>query len=203
MAEDLSTEQLILSAAREVFMEKGMAGSRMQEIADKAGINKAMLHYYFRNKEKLFEAIFNEALRSFFPRINEMIESDLSLYDKIRAFIATYMEILTQNPYLPAFVIHEVNRDPQWFVNFIKNQPVKPNPEKLISQVMVEVKAGNIRPINPLQLVVNMFSLSIFPFLARPMITGIFGMDEKNYKQFIDERKTEVAEFIINAIKVK
>jgi TetR/AcrR family transcriptional regulator len=203
MTKDLSTEQQILAAAKSVFMEKGMAGSRMQEIADKAGINKAMLHYYFRSKEKLFEAIFSEALGNFFPKINDLIDSDIPLFDKIRVFIASYMDLLSKNPYLPAFVIHEVNRDQKWFVNFIFSQPVKPNPEKLLIQVMAEVKAGHIIPINPLQLMVNMFSLCIFPFLARPMITGIFGMDDKMYHQFIEQRKKETAEFIINAIKAK
>ena len=83
---DSNTEQIILKAARKVFTHKGFDGARMQEIADEAGINKALLHYYFRSKDKLFEAIFKEVITTFFPRIISVLTSDLSLFEKITLF---------------------------------------------------------------------------------------------------------------------
>src|SRR4249920_2351657 len=101
---DVSTEEKILSAAKKVFISRGMAGARMQDIADEAGINKAMLHYYFKNKEKLFEVIFMEAAAQLFPRINEIFFSDYSLFEKIERFCEEYMAVVMENPYLPLFV---------------------------------------------------------------------------------------------------
>ena len=110
-----STQAKILSAAKQVFLLKGMAGARMQDIADEAGINKALLHYYFRSKEKLFETIFSEALNQFFPKIAHIIESDITLFQKIESFCSEYITTMQQNAYLPLFVLNEVNKQPEYF----------------------------------------------------------------------------------------
>ena len=112
---DLNTEQRILEAARKAFMHKGMSGARMQDIADEAGINKALLHYYFRNKDQLFEMVFKEAFTRFLPRLNQLIESDLGLFDKIETFVGDYIEMALQNPFLPLFVLNEMNKQPAVF----------------------------------------------------------------------------------------
>ena len=93
-----------------------MAGARMQDIADEAGINKAMLHYYFRSKEKLFEKIFTELSQHFFPRLVKIFESDESLFRKIELFVAEYIDQMRRTPYLPIFVLNEVNRQPETFI---------------------------------------------------------------------------------------
>src|SRR5205809_3897614 len=102
---DDTTEQRILTAAKKIFLAKGLDGARMQDIADEAGINKAMLHYYFRSKDKLFETIFEEVAIHFLPRITEIFESDKSLFKKIEAFCEVYIEQVKQMPYLPFFVL--------------------------------------------------------------------------------------------------
>src|SRR4029077_761858 len=107
MQHDQATEHRILEAARKVFQSKGMHGARMQDIADSAGINKALLHYYFRNKEQLFESIFKEALEKFLPVLRELVESDFPLGKKIKSFVDGYTDVLLENPFLPAFIIHE------------------------------------------------------------------------------------------------
>jgi TetR/AcrR family transcriptional regulator len=113
MKKDLNTEEKILAAARAVFMEKGMDGARMQDIADRAGINKALLHYYFRNKDKLFEMIFQDAMGRFMPRLADVIIADVDFFVKIEKMVSMYMDMLAQNPYLPQFVLNEVNRQPR------------------------------------------------------------------------------------------
>ena len=114
-----STEEKILAAAKKVFLSKGMAGARMQDIADEAGINKALLHYYFRNKEKLFEVIFAAAAQQLFPTINSIFESDIPLFEKIEKFCEEYITVMIENPYLPLFVLYEMSNDPKFLMNKI------------------------------------------------------------------------------------
>src|SRR5258706_4583523 len=105
-----TTEERILDAARKVFVRNGMSGARMQDIADEAGINKALLHYYFKNKRKLFEEIFMEAADELFPRINKIFRSEESLFVKIERFCDEYISVVLENPYLPLFVLNELSQ---------------------------------------------------------------------------------------------
>src|SRR5680860_1428715 len=103
-----NTEEKILHAAQTVFIQKGMDGARMQEIANEAGINKALLHYYFRTKQKLFEAIFKKVFKQIFPKIETFILSDLPFEEKLGVFIDNYIDLLIKNPYFPAFILKEM-----------------------------------------------------------------------------------------------
>lgn len=198
--EDLNTEQKILIAAKKVFIEKGLDGSRMQEIADEAGINKALVHYYYRSKGKLFEAVFHEAFFKLVPNVLSLLKQDLPLFDKIRFFTEKYIELFIDNPFIPGFVLHELNRNPDRIVGLISDIGIKP--EFFLEQIKQEVERGNINPISPQHLIVNMLAMSIFPFVASPILRNIiFKGDEQALKQFLVERKKTVPEFIINSIK--
>lgn len=197
---DQNTEEVILSAAKQVFLEKGLDGARMQDIADKAGINKALLHYYFRSKDKLFEVIFTEAVANFIPRIAEMMSSDKPLFDKIKSFVHEYISMLIDNPYLPLFILNEVNRQPKVFVHKIFGNKLPPL-EKLVEHVQREVQQGTIKPIHPIQLLMNMTSMCIFPFVAKPMIQFVSKTNDVQFRQLMEQRKTEVANFIIDSIR--
>lgn len=199
---DLNTEQRILEAAKDVFVRKGLEGARMQEIADEANINKALLHYYFRGKDKLFEAVFRETFFKLLPNLVDLMKSDISLFEKIRLFVENYIDIINDNPLLPIFVLHELNRNPQRVVEMIKSSGI--NPVYFVIQIQEEIEKGTIELINPLHLIVNMISMCIFPFVARPILQGIiFNEDSQNYDAFIQERKKEVSDFIINSIRKK
>jgi TetR/AcrR family transcriptional regulator len=197
---DDSTQEKILAAAKKIFLVQGMSGARMQDIADEAGINKALLHYYFRNKEKLFEVIFKEASSTFFPKIVGLIESDIPLFTKIEKFCVEYIDMMIQNPYLPMFVLNEVNKDPNHFKeNFWNNRENIFG--KFVKQVEAEVKKRKINPVNPAHLFINMISMCIFPVIAKPMWMIGSGMDELQFRFFMEQRKTEVPKFIIESIK--
>jgi TetR/AcrR family transcriptional regulator len=199
---ELNTEQTILEAAKKIFIRKGMDGARMQEIADEAGINKALLHYYFRSKDKLFEAIFTEAILKLVPNIMEMMKSDLPLFTKIEIFTGNYIDAFTENPFVPGFIMHELSRDPSKIVNMVKNAGI--NPQPFFDQVKREADAGNIIAVDPYHLIVNMLSMCIFPFVATPILMNVlFKNNAESYSQFIAQRKKEVPEFIINSIKKK
>jgi AcrR family transcriptional regulator len=197
---DENTEVQILDAAKNVFQSKGMDGARMQEIADKAGINKAMLHYYYRNKQLLFEAVFNNAFSLLAPQLNTILNDDSSIEKKIRNFTSNYISFMDEHPYLPAFVIQELNRNPE-FILKMKNNLGFPNIEKFKIQVNQEVKDGILKPISAEQLFMNVMALNVFPFVAKPLLMAFTNTDDEAYNGLIEKRKTEVADFIINSIK--
>lgn len=200
--QDKSTEKKILEAAKIVFLEKGFDGARMQEIADKAGMNKALLHYYFRSKEKMFDAIFQEAFQQFIPRVAEIMMTDKPLFEKLESFIDTYLTMLFNNPHLPGFVLHEINRNPEKIVNIFKNSGIKP--EYLGMAISKEVEAGNIKPVLPVHLIVNILGMCLFPFIAKPIIKGfLFHNDDELFADFLSERKKEITLFVLNSIRKK
>ena len=198
--QDATTEDRILAAARKVFISRGMAGARMQDIADEAGINKALLHYYFRSKEKLFETIFKELSLQFLPRINALFESDLSLFQKIEIFCAEYISKMLENPFIPLFIVNEINKQPDVFLKKMWAGK-KPIVGKLIQQIDEEVKKGNIKKIHPAQLLLNMVSMCIFPFIGKPLCQMVMGINETGYRQLMEERKQLVPQFIIESIR--
>ena len=198
---DKSTEERILAAAKKIFLTKGMSGARMQDIADEAGINKALLHYYFKNKEKLFETIFMEAAQKLFPRINEIFNADQPLFEKIESFCEEYITMVMENPYLPLFVLNEINQDPTYFIHKVWIGKSKPHPEKFLQQIEREVKKGTIKNISPLHLLMNLISMTIFPFVGKPMFQLNMGLDELQFRSVMEQRKKEIPKFIIDAIK--
>jgi len=196
------TEEKILDAARKIFVQQGMMGARMQDIADEAGINKALLHYYFKNKEQLFEMIFKQASIRLFPRINQIFNSDDPLFVKIESFCAEYIDVVMENPYLPLFVLNEIHRDTELFIQKIWGESNRPNPLKLLMQIEEEVQKGTIRRVNPMHLLMNMISMTMFPFVARPMLQANLGMDDWTFRMMMEQRKKEIPDFIIRSIKL-
>ncbi len=196
----MTAEEKIFNAARIVFQTKGFAGARMQEIADEAGINKAMLHYCFKNKQLLFQAVFMNAFSQLAPQINAIFQSNDCVFDKIRKFTHSYISFVMLNPYLPQFVIQEMNNNPEFVMSFLKNES-RPNPTLMIAQIEKEIADGIIKPINPKHLLMNMISMTVFPFAAQMMIKGMIQISDLEFNQMMEERKTSIAEQIINSIK--
>ncbi|WP_395049686.1 TetR/AcrR family transcriptional regulator [Flavobacterium sp.] len=196
----MTTEEKIFNAARVVFQKKGFSGARMQEIADEAGINKAMLHYCFKNKELLFKAVFMNAFSQLAPQINEIFNSEDTVFDKIKKFTHSYISFVMLNPYLPPFVIQEMNNNPEFVMSFL-NHANRPNPTVLISQIEKEIANGIIKPANPKQLLLDIFSMTVFPFAAQMMVKGMIQISDAEFNLMMEERKTSIAEQIINSIK--
>lgn len=201
MEKEKSTEEKILLAAKKTFLKNGMAGARMQDIADEAGINKALLHYYFRNKEKLFEVIFMEAAQKLFQEITFIFEADMPLFEKIENICEQYITTMSENPHLPLFVLNEINRDPKHFLKKVWNKEGFPGPQKFLEQIKKETKKGVIKKVNPLQLLINLISLCIFPFVGKAMIQFTNGLDELQFRDVMIQRKKEIPKFIIDSIK--
>ncbi len=201
MVKDINTEARIYEAARKVFLKKGLAGARMQEIADEAGINKALLYYYFRNKEKLFEGIFNEVIMRLSTGLQSMFEMDISVVDKLKEFVNIYVDVLIENHYLPLFVLNEMNCHPEKFSNML-NEKIAVHIKKFLFQVQREMDEGSIRSCNPGHLLLNILGLIIFPFAVYPVMKNITGNDLLSETDtFLKDRKKEIHLFIENALK--
>ncbi len=201
MKKSISTEEKIKVAAQNVFTKKGLAGARMQEIADEAGINKAMLHYYFRSKEKLFREVFETAIKTLMGEVGTIIKGDIPLFQKIKEIINTYIDLLSANPSLPIFVLSEIQQNPSYLENLI-SQNLNEGIGKVFLQVKEEIKLGNIHPIDPVQLWINVLSMIVFPFAARPLLQRVVANTMKSdFDKIMTERKAEVYEFIIRALK--
>lgn len=205
---DGDTEQRILDAAHTVFMRTGTAGARMQEIAREAGVNSALLHYYFRSKDRLAEAVFHRAAAQLFPVVVGVLASDRPLAEKVRAIVEIETDRLSRTPYLPAYIISELAHHPERITQFISAMTGS-RPEalgrKLLrvvgGQIGEEVRAGRMRPVAPEQLLVNLLSLCIFPFAARPMISALMGLDDKAFARFIRERRETLPAFFLDALR--
>jgi TetR/AcrR family transcriptional regulator len=205
---DTDTEQRILQAARTVFLRRGTAGARMQEIAKEAGVNQALLHYYFRSKERLSTAVFQQIASRIFPALVQTLAADVSLDEKIDGVIGVYLENLSQNPFVAGYLISELHHNPDRVQQLVAGaigadpQTVLPSLlKKLERQIDERVRAGSMRRIQPQQLVINLVSLCIFPFAARPMLSIVLGMDDPAFARFIAQRRKELPEFVSNALR--
>lgn len=174
----------------------------MQEISDEAGINKAMLHYYFRSKDKLFDAVFIESSLMFFPKIKELLNSEQHLFEKIKYFTDNYISLLLDNMHIPVFILNEINQHPDRLLKTFKEK-IKLSPDVFINQINSAVKKKEIMPVDPNHLFINLISMCIFPILAKPIIMQAFNLNEKGFRRFIEKRKKEIPEFIIESIRIK
>jgi TetR/AcrR family transcriptional regulator len=195
-----TTEEKILEAAKDVFIKHGLEGTTMQQIADEARINKSLLHYYFRTKEKLFGMVVKYALKFFVPQIQDIMNSNDTIFVKIEKIVGGYIDMLSKNRLIPAFILNEINRNPDNLFQIMKSTGV--DPRIFIGQFEEEIRKGTIRPIDSKHLIMNILALCVFPFAARPLVQRIFfAGDEAGYEAFLAERKQVVTDFIIHAIK--
>ena len=197
---EANTEQIVRDAARKVFTQKGFDGARMQDIADEAGIHKSLLHYYFRSKDKLFEAIFKDALGTLLPPVVSILVSDLPLFEKINHFTDQYIDILAKNPGIAGFVLHELKMNPHRFLGSLTETGI--DLSIIGNQIQQESEAGNIRNVETGHFIANLVSMCVFPFIARPVFIGLFGMEEEGFDHFIEERKKVVSETMIRSLTV-
>jgi TetR/AcrR family transcriptional regulator len=193
------TEEQIFEAAREVFYEQGFDGARMQVIAKRAGINHSMLHYYFRTKGKLFDAVFQRAAMKFMPPIADVLKKDLPLLDKLDLFVDRYFSLVKANPHMPGFIIQELRRNPGALRQVAGNVVGSVFP-RLSREVQAAVASGQLKQTTPEDLIANLLGLCAFPFLAQPMLETIFGMERSRYEVFLEARRHTVKTFIKQAL---
>jgi TetR/AcrR family transcriptional regulator len=197
-----NTEEIIKQAAQKIFIEHGLAGARTQQIADEAKVNKALVNYYFRSKEKLFEIVFLEAFTKFHENAAKVLFSDKNLFEKIEDLVAGDIDLILENPNLALFILNETSKNQDMLKDKLGNGTVTAIFGKFRKQVEEEIKKGTIIKISAEELFMNTISLSIFPFVGRPFFQTLFEKNNLEFEKMIQKRKKTVAEFIIASIKV-
>ena len=188
---ELSTEDKILLAASKVFTEKGFSGTRTRDIAEEAGINLALLNYYFRTKEKLFEQVMKVKIVLLFGQIIPIVTNEkTTLEEKIDLASVKYFDILTKNPNLPIFVLSEIQKKTSDVKSILPFEKVLNN-----SFLMKQIKERK-PDINPFHFLFNFLSMTVFPFLGKPILQSFDLMTDKEFQQFVEERKTMVPMWI-------
>ena len=191
-------EEKIIAVAKEVFIEKGFDGASMSDIAARVGINRPTLHYYYRTKDKMFQAVFLSIILSFIPKIQDVFVDDNKPFsEKIKIVVDTYLEVAKNNPYMPMFVMREINRNAKDFIKAVK--PVYM--DKFLNQIAIYLQSamdkGDIKQV-PLRIVFNTFyGLMSFPFLSKNLI---FMESDKEFNDLIDEWKPYMVDQMIHLL---
>lgn len=196
------TEEKIFNAACSVFFRKGFDGTRMRDIAAEAHINISMLHYYYRSKEHLFSLVLSKALDNIYQHILDIVRKDTSVMEKIRGFIEVYADFFMQYPHLPRFLLNEVAlRKELPVLNSHHMQVISEVFHTVDRQLQIAIQEKLIRPVSSHHLVLNIISLSIFPFLAQPVTTKILHFTPQEYQTLLAGRKEEIISFVTHALK--
>lgn len=200
---ELDTEQKIKEAARKIFHAKGFEATRTRDIAAEAGINLALLNYYFRSKKKLYDLIVLETMNQFFGAVFMIMnKAETNLQQKLFDVVETYIDQLTAHPDIPIFVMSEVRGNPEGF-NQSLNIAKRFKESIFFKQFQEEKAKGKIPNINPLHLLMNLSSLVVFPFVAQPMITTFGNISAENYNEIIHQRKRLIPMWVEAMLKVE
>jgi AcrR family transcriptional regulator len=187
--ESASTEEKIKAAAKKLFTQKGFAATRTRDIAEEAGINLALLNYYFRSKEKLYDIIMLENFRQFIQGISvNVYDEKASIDQKLEKIVVAYIDFLTENPNLPLFVLNEIKGNPSRIATQI-NEEVSPMRSHLLKQLEEAAKAGKISRVDPFHFIANLVGLTIFPFISKPILQRVTNTNDTQFHAFMQERK--------------
>ena len=200
MEKDKRTEDRIFEVATEVFLEKGMDGTTMQDIADRAGINKSLLNYYFRSKERLFNAVFELIAGKMMEKLAPVLDESLSLEDKLQLFFNEHISFLQKNPRLPLFLFNEINRNPERLRVFLSSVDVEKLFNVLNSRGYQGAKMKKLSRETTIQLITTIISMSIFPFVAKGVFDVLFEKFGMSFTEYIEARKQFAANFIITSL---
>lgn len=200
MAED--KEQLILEVARKQFVQKGFAATKMQDIAEEAQVNKALLHYYFRSKDKLYHEIIVKTLDKMVPRFAAAMAMEGTFWERLENLVHTYVGMLVAEPDIPFFIMSELAQEQDRFINELRQRAhYFPAAQGFVMSMHEEMVAGRIRTIPPLHLMLNIMSMTVFPFVAKPIFCTIFNFEEAAFNELMEERKSVIMNFLRAALK--
>jgi AcrR family transcriptional regulator len=198
---DLSTEEKIKSAARKLFTRRGFDAVKTREIAAEAGINLALLNYYFRSKEKLFEMVMFENMATFVQGAAAIMNDEkTALFEKFRLLVEHYINILSKNPDVPHFVLNAIKNHPETLAEFFRKNVDFFN-TTMVRQIQEEMKKGRIVALHPAQFLINLISMTVFPFVMKPLLMNAGSMNESDFAAILEERKKMIPIWLENMYK--
>lgn len=200
-ADDPTTRERILDAAHTVFLRYGTAGARTQDIADAAGVNKALLHYYYGTKQALADAVFAREMQAFFPRIAAIMGDEaMPIADKVQAFVREQLDFHTARPYLAPYLAAELHADPTRLSTVMRRQGTPPL-DVLDRQLQAAARRGDIRAIAARHFVLNLMGMVVLPFVLRPVVQTMLGVPRDGFAEFIEERRQQIPEFFLAGLR--
>lgn len=202
--ENKDLEARIIEVAKSLFIEKGFAETSMSEIAAKVGINRPGLHYYFRTKDKMFEAVFGVIIQSIIPKVQDILsKKDEPISKRIENSIDAYYTVFRENPCLPLFILREMRRDVDYLLATINVLQAKQSLDKLIISLQEEMKQGKLKPV-PLRIIFfTFYSLLICPFLTKNLSTRVFLEKGETFEDILEEWKPYIVSQMENLLGVK
>jgi len=197
-----STEERIKQAARKLFTQHGFAAVRTRDIASEAGINLALLNYYFRSKQKLFDLVMMENFRKFLSGMTVNFQDpSLTIEDRLKRIVAAYVDFLTEFPDLPLFILNEIRGNPSKIAEQIR-QEVGPARSAFFKELQTAKKDGRIE-LDPAHFIINLVGLTVFPFVARPLLLRVTGVSDEQFLELMEERKRLVPMWIMMMMTTK
>ncbi len=199
-----SMESIILETAEKLFLEKGFAMTSTTEIAKESGCNQALVHYYFRTKDNLFNTIFEQKFKTFFQKIFDMKDmEEMKFTDKLKFIIESHFDLLKNNPKMPSLILNELSRKPEQ-ISIIKDK-LQSIPEKLFAllndELQAEIAKGKIREISLIDLIVTMVTMNVAMFIMMPIVENIFLLNENQKEFMLQHRRTENVDFILKSLR--
>jgi TetR/AcrR family transcriptional regulator len=194
---DCKTEQLIKDTAKRIFLTEGKMSATTQDIADAAGVNRTLLHYYFRSRDVLFDLVFKEALTKLRERLHEVLGSGLPFKMKVENIVNVFYEELIKSPYLETFVALHLNQHPDKYEELFTGLPGgKERLKSFLKEIQSEMEKGTIAEMRPLNFFINLFALMAYPFVARPIYLKMFDLTDQAYSKLLTERKKNIIEML-------
>ncbi|GEO08005.1 TetR/AcrR family transcriptional regulator [Segetibacter aerophilus] len=190
---DCKTEQLIKDTAKRIFITEGKMSATTQDIADAAGVNRTLLHYYFRSRDVLFNMVFKEALTKLRERLHEVLGSGLPFKMKVENLVNVFYEELIKSPYLETFIALHLNQHPDKYEEMFTGLPGgKERLKNFLKEIQSEMEKGSIAEMKPLNFFINLFALMAYPFVARPIYLKMFDLTDQGYNKILLERKKNI-----------
>jgi len=195
----LCTRDKILRTAQQIFIEKGKDGARMQEIADRAGVNKAMLFYYFNNKDFLYLEVLRSIIRRLFQKVNEVVISEQEPRKKLEQFVEAYINFLVENEGLPRIMLREIASGGETIgkiFNETLSQGENPISVKIHSMIEQSIQKGQFRKVDPIQTIISIVGMCVIYFIANPLLRHIFSFKDIDQKKFVEDRKKHIVDLL-------
>lgn len=197
-----NTRERLKEAARIVFLKKGLDGARTQEIADLAEVNPALIPYYFKSKQKLFDIILVEAFNEFVSKVEKVVNDGSTDFEtKVYRLVDCYSELVLESPHLPLYSISVIRKGNSAVITYTKQMRNMLHASVMARQLKQEVEAGRVKPTTIAQVLLNLLGLTLFPALAAPVLQTIGDMKEVHYNQLIESRRKHIAGWVLQTLR--
>ena len=200
----ITTEQAILKAAEEMFLEKGFSMVSTTDIANKVGCNQALVHYYYRTKENLFMKVFTNKVDALFDMFSHIVETETLFENRINIFIDQYFGLFIKSPRIPFLIVNELILNPtrrKYIREYINQRAMPDFYYKFDCQVKEEIQKGHICEINTLDLILHIVSLTVFTFVSLPVLEDLLPKTDFSIKDYVSHRKDEIKKLIIQGLR--